>query len=227
MAHTTIITAPEKVTPIIKKEQYFSLSFVLSRVLNSGVIMSIEKNENELKGLEKSIGKLTQSKYVSLFNSYTGAVHAALWGQDIVHGSLTRLEGASEQDQRFLNWLGVGLVTDAEVEQGFEKVSVTWDNLPLLEHELQQKLQQPPVLVLDFTELGFGPCAAIAANDESVWTKAERLKIFGAFDLKTMWTQEESEPDIQPGAQFNYRLSPLVAACVKLSLLRRNSSHED
>lgn len=43
MAHTTIITAPEKVTPVIKKEQYFSLSFVLSRVLNSGVIMSIEK----------------------------------------------------------------------------------------------------------------------------------------------------------------------------------------
>lgn len=227
MAHTTIITAPEKVTPVIKKEQYFSLSFVLSRVLNSGVIMSIEKNESELKGLEKSIGKLTQSKYVSLFNSYTGAVHAALWGQDIVHGSLTRLEEASEQDQRFVSWLGVGLVTDPEVSQGFEKVSVTWENLPRIEQELQPKLQQSPVLLLDFTELGFGPCASISVNDESVWTKAERLKIFGAFDLKTMWTQEEAEPDIQPGAQFNYRLSPLVAACVKLSLLRRNSSHED
>ncbi|MGG4141899.1 degT/DnrJ/EryC1/StrS aminotransferase [Paenibacillus algorifonticola] len=227
MAHTIITTAPEKVTPVIKKEHYFSLSFVLSRVLNSGVIMSIEKNESELKGLEKSIGKLTQSKYVSLFNSYTGAVHAALWGQDIVHGSLTRLEGASDQDQRFASWLGVGLVTDSDVQQGFEKVTVTWDNLPRMEQELQPKLHKAPVLVLDFTELGFGPCASILVNDESVWTKAERLKIFGAFDLKTMWTQEEAEPDIQPGAQFNYRLSPLVAACVKLSLLRRNSGYEN
>jgi len=55
---------------VIKKENYFSLSFVLSRVLNSGVIMSIEKNENELKGLEKSISKLTKAKYVALFNLY-------------------------------------------------------------------------------------------------------------------------------------------------------------
>ncbi|MNJ71004.1 hypothetical protein D3C77_675020 [compost metagenome] len=81
-----------------------------------------------------------------------------------------------------------------------------------------------PVSVLDFTGLGFGPAAAIASDDEQIWKKAERLKIFGAFDLQTMWTQEESEPDLQPAVQFNYRLSPLVAACVKIALLRRNSA---
>jgi hypothetical protein len=37
-----------------------------------------------------------------------------------------------------------------------------------------------------------------------------------------MWTQEESEPNVRPMAQFNYRLSPLVAACVKMSLLGSN-----
>jgi len=82
-------------------------------------------------------------------------------------------------------------------------------------------------LVLDFTGLGFGPCAALAVSDVSVWKKAERLKIFGAFDLKTMWTQEESDSEIEPAIQFNYRLSPLVGACVKLTLLRRNRGDED
>lgn len=33
-----------------------------------------------------------------------------------------------------------------------------------------------------------------------------------------MWTQEESETDLIPGVQFNYRLSPLVAACARMAL---------
>ncbi|NEW06693.1 degT/DnrJ/EryC1/StrS aminotransferase [Paenibacillus sp. SYP-B3998] len=212
---------------LINKDHFFSLSFVLSRVLNTGVIMSIEKNENELKGLEKSISKITKAKYVSLFNSYTGAVHAALWGQDIGHGSSTRLDQASKQEQKFIHWLGVNVTSDSEVKLGFEKLSVNWDNLAHIEDWAKGKLQSTSVLVLDFTELGFGPCAAIALNEHDGWKKAERLKIFGAFDLKTMWTQEESELDIQPAIQFNYRLSPLVAGCVKLSLLKRSNEHED
>ncbi|WP_044877921.1 hypothetical protein [Paenibacillus sp. IHBB 10380] len=212
---------------VIKKENYFSLSFVLSRVLNSGVIMSIEKNENELKGLEKSISKITKAKHVALFNSYTGAVHGALWGQNIVHGSSTRLAKASDQERKFLNWLGINLESDLELGHGYATISVNWENLNDLEALVVSKTTDAQALVLDFTDLGFGPCAALAVNDISVWKKAERLKIFGAFDLKTMWTQEESDSEIEPAIQFNYRLSPLVGACVKLTLLRRNHENED
>lgn len=212
---------------LIKEEDYFSVSFVLSRVLTSGVIMSIEKNENELKGLEKGIRKVTKTKYVSLFNSYTGAIHAALWGQDLVRGSSTRIDRASERERKFLRWLGVELVSDETVRLGYERVSIDWDHLNEIEELVNSKIDRSPVLVLDFTPLGFGPCAAIVTDDTLVWKKAERLKIFGAFDLKTMWTQEESDPQIQPAIQFNYRLSPLIAACVKLSLLRRNRGNED
>ncbi|AFH63429.1 degT/DnrJ/EryC1/StrS aminotransferase [Paenibacillus caseinilyticus] len=211
----------------ISKSHFFSLSFVLSRVLTSGVIMSIEKNESELKGLEKSISKITGKKHVSLFNSYTGAVHAALWGQDIGHGSAARIEDASEQERKFIRWLGVEQTDQTSVPVSFERIAVGWDDLNDLEARISSLSGSAPVLVLDFTPLGFGPAAAIAANDALIWKKAERLKIFGAFDLQTMWTQEESEPELQPAVQFNYRLSPLVAACVKLTLLRRNRENED
>lgn len=215
------LTKPEAV---IQKENYFSLSFVLSRVLNSGVIMSIEKNDLELKGLEKGIAKLTNKKYVSLFNSYTGAIHGALWGQDLGYYTSTSLEHPSEQEKKFIHWLGITLISDPHIKQAYVTVEVNWDNLQQLDQIIFKASDRAPVLVLDFTGLGFGPVAAIAANDENIWKKAERLKIFGAFDLQTMWTQEESEPDLQPALQFNYRLSPLVAACVKLTLLRRNQS---
>jgi hypothetical protein len=185
--------------------------------------MSIEKNDLELKGLEKSIAKLTKTKYVSLFNSYTGAIHGALWGQDLGYDSATRLNHPSEQESKFVHWLGVSLSSDPNVALAYETIAVTWENLNRLNQILLGVSDRVPVVVLDFTGLGFGPAAAIAANDENIWKKAERLKIFGAFDLQTMWTQEESEPDLQPAAQFNYRLSPLVAACVKVALLRRNS----
>ncbi|MBW7475342.1 degT/DnrJ/EryC1/StrS aminotransferase [Paenibacillus oenotherae] len=215
------LTKPEAV---IGKEHYFSLSFVLSRVLNSGVIMSIEKNDHELKGLEKSIAKLTKTKYVSLFNSYTGAIHGALWGQDIRYGDSTRLDQPSDQERKFLHWLGIALASDSHLKQAYTSIEVNADNLERLNQLVLGASGRAPVLILDFTGLGFGPVAAIASNDEKIWKKAERLKIFGAFDLQTMWTQEESEPELQPAAQFNYRLSPLVAACVKISLLRRKPS---
>ncbi|RUT35788.1 degT/DnrJ/EryC1/StrS aminotransferase [Paenibacillus zeisoli] len=208
----------------IEKEHYFSLSFVLSRVLNSGVIMSIEKNDQELKGLAKTIAKLTNTKYVSLFNSFTGAVHGAFWGQDIGYGMAARLEHASEQERKFAKWLGIQLSADSYSGIAYSKIVIDSHNLHRLEQEARSIGTQSPVLVLDFTGLGFGPVAAVASNDELIWKKAERLKIFGAFDLQTMWTQEESEPELQPAVQFNYRLSPLVAACIKISLLRRNSS---
>ncbi|MWC29622.1 degT/DnrJ/EryC1/StrS aminotransferase [Paenibacillus sp. MMS18-CY102] len=217
-------TLTKPAAPAIEKEHYFSLSFVLSRVLNSGVIMSIEKNDHELKGLEKAIAKLTKTRYVSLFNSFTGAVHGALWGQDIGYGSTARLNYASEQERKFTNWLGIQLTSDPHVEAAYSLIAVDAHNLHQLDQAVRDFAGLAPVFVLDFTGLGFGPVAAIASNDELVWKKAERLKIFGAFDLQTMWTQEESSPELQPAAQFNYRLSPLVAACIKISLLRRKPS---
>lgn len=159
-----------------------------------------------------------------MFNSYTGAIHGALWGQDIGYDSTTRLEHPTDQQKKFLQWLGVSLVADPQVEQAFVTIAIDGENLNRIDQLIASATGLAPVIVLDFTSLGFGPVAAIAANDETIWKRAERLKIFGAFDLQTMWTQEESEFELQPAAQFNYRLSPLVAACVKIALLRRNSA---
>lgn len=174
--------------------------------------------------MEKSIAKLTDKKYVSLFNSCTGAIHGALWGQDIGYHSSTRLNHPSEQEKKFVQWLGVTLQSDPQIKLAYTSIAVNWDNLSSLDQLVRGASSEAAVLVLDFTGLGFGPVAAIAADEENIWKKAERLKIFGAFDLQTMWTQEESEPELQPAVQFNYRLSPLVAACVKVSLLRRNTA---
>jgi hypothetical protein len=211
----------------IKEENYFSLSFVLTRVLNTGVIMSIEKNESELRGLEKTLKKLTNKKYVVLFNSFTAAIHGALTGQDIVYGSTASLTEVSERELKFLNWLGVEIRQTNETKFAYEMISINPENIGEIESLIEDKEKNSSVLVIDLTDLGFGPCSAIVTNEEIIRKKAERLKIFGAFDLNTMWTQEESELDIQPGIQFNYRLSPLVAACVKLSLLRRNKFSEN
>lgn len=206
----------------LKEESYFSNSFVLSRILNSGVIMSIEKNENELKGLEKTIKKLTKKKYVVLFNSITGAIHGALWGQGFLYNSKVVLNSADEQERKFIDWLGINLEVSEREKPAYEKISVNAENVHLLEQMIQVKNQKADVMIIDFTDVGFGPCAVIATDDELIWKKAERLIIFGAFDLRTMWTNDDSEQEIQPAAQFNYRLSPLVAGCVKLFLIRRD-----
>lgn len=198
------------------KKKQFQISFVLSRVLNSGVIMSIEKNEKEINGLEKTLAKITKRSYVSIFNSYTGAIHGALQGYGIGYNDFANLPNSSEKEERFLNWLGVANTIDKNAVI-FDRISVNWNNI----NEFENDISNQSTLILDFTQLGFGPCAAIVTKEETVWKKAERLKIFGAFDLRTMWTQEESLPELQPGVQFNYRISPLVAACAKLSLIKR------
>ena len=82
------------------------------------------------------------------------------------------------------------------------------------------KIKKFETVILDFTELGFGPAAVLITNNELVYEKAEKIKIFGSYDLRTMWTQERDGSHIEPEIQFNYRLSPLVAACLKLSLIK-------
>jgi hypothetical protein len=202
----------------LANQDQFQISFVLSRVLTSGVIMSIEKNETELKGLEKTLGKLFNKQFISLFNCYTGAVHAGLWGQDINYGGVTNVNEMSESNKLFINWLGIKNSPIASVP--FQQFSLSWNNISHLDEVIESN-NASEIILLDMTSLGFGPAAALLTNNESVYKKAERLKIFGAFDLRTMWTQIESERDIKTGVQFNYRLSPLVGACIKLVLLRR------
>ncbi|MEW4370250.1 degT/DnrJ/EryC1/StrS aminotransferase [Paenibacillus kandeliae] len=221
MSLTNITESPAKVS----QKDYFSISFVLARVLNTGIIMSIEKNEKELKGLENALSKLSGKTYVNLYNSFTGAIHGALWGQDLVHGSVTSLPAsATAQERRFVDWLGVR--TEEGLDYPYTVINIDWNNLAQID-TLLQRHRQDEVIIVNFTGLSFGPIATLLTNDETLYKKSERLKIFGAFDLRTMWTQTEQELEIQPGVQFNYRLSPLVGACVKLALLRRDKQHED
>jgi hypothetical protein len=186
-------------------------TLVLARVLTSGVVMSIEKKDKELPALERALTRATGRTHAVLVNSRTAAVHAALAGQGIGHGGDVSAPALDRALQAFVGWLGVALRADAPVT--FDYVAVDADGtLPDLSG------LGSPALVVDLTPLGFGPAAAMLTDDEPVWARAERLKIFGAHDLRTMWTQEEADPDLVPGVQFNYRLSPLVAACIRVTL---------
>lgn len=202
----------------IKTKDYFPISYTIARVLNSGVLMSIEKNEKELKGLKRQLSKLSGKKYVVLFNSDTGALHSALCGLSYGYGDKANLNNLTDSETKFVSWLGIkqdSAVTTTPIKM----INIDWNNLKEISAMLAN--DGTKVIKVNFTDLSFGPCAAICTDDEFVYKRAERLTIFGAFDLRTMWTQVESELNIQPGLQLNYRLSPLVGACVKLSILRR------
>jgi len=196
----------------------FDTALVLTRVLTSGVVMSIEKNDRELPGLERQLGKLSGRSAVVLTNSVTAAVHSALAGIGAGHGDVITAPPVPDDIRAFLAWLGVRTREDGE--PGFTFVAVDPADLASLPDVLAGLPADRPV-VLDLTGLGFGPAGAVLTDDSRVQAKAERLKIFGTFDLRTMWTQVESEPELVPGVQFNYRLSPLVAACLRMSLSSR------
>lgn len=187
----------------------FDTALVLTRVLTSGVVMSIEKSDRELPGLERSLSKLSGRRHACLVNSRSAAIHAALTGLGIGHGDSAGGAGLGPSERAFLAWLGVGVEEDAAPP--FE----------VLTHLDDLAAASAPALVVDLTGLGFGPAAAFLTDDPAAHARAERLKIFGSYDLRTMWTQEESGADVVPGVQFNYRLSPLVAACARLALTRR------
>jgi dTDP-4-amino-4,6-dideoxygalactose transaminase len=192
----------------------FDTALVLSRVLTSGIVMSIERNDRELPALERLLAKRYGGAKVSLVNSRTAAVHAAVAGLGYGHGDQVVLPDPPDWQRAFLGWLGI------EPVQGLGGAPV---------FEYREATQEPagftaPALVLDLTPLGFGPAGALVTDDEAVWARAERLKIFGAYDLRTMWTQDEASPDLVPGVQFNYRLSPLVAACVRTTLAQSGAT---
>ncbi|WP_416876207.1 degT/DnrJ/EryC1/StrS aminotransferase [Kitasatospora sp. SC0581] len=194
--------------------ELFDTATVLARVLTSGVVMSIEKSDRELPALERLLTKRTGRAKAVLLNSRTGALHAALAGQGIGHGDTVALAEPDEATTAFLAWLGV--TVEGQAPAAFDLVSLTPENAGRLD-ELTAEATAP-ALVVDLSGLGFGPAAAVLTDDERLWARAERLKIFGAYDLRTMWTQQEADEDLVPGVQFNYRLSPLVAGCVRMAL---------
>jgi hypothetical protein len=146
-------------------------------------------------------------------------VHGAVAGLGIGHGDQVVLPDPPDWQRAYLNWLGIEPVEGLGNAPAFEYVELDPDTL-----SAPRRFDgAAPVLVLDLGPLGFGPAGAVLTDDETVWARAERLKIFGAFDLRTMWTQAESSPDLVPGVQFNYRLSPLVAACIRTTLATADS----
>ncbi len=197
--------------------ELFDTATVLTRVLTSGVVMSIEKSDRELPGLERLLTKRTGRARAALFNSRTGALHGALAGQGLGHGDTVTVPHTDRPTLAFLAWLGLTAESAGAGEPvAYDYVELTAENADRLP-ELAAAATAP-VLVVDLTGLGFGPAAAVLTDSPDVWARAERLKIFGAYDLRTMWTQEEADAELVPGVQFNYRLSPLVAACARMAL---------
>ena len=194
--------------------ELFDTAMVLTRVMTSGVVMSIEKSDRENPGLERLLTKQTKRAKAVLVNSRTAGVHSALVGQQIGHGDEIAQPGLDDRSRAFLAWLGVGVQDDGQAV--FDEISLNRENADQLGD--LSKGATSPTLVVDLTDLGFGPAAAVLTDDSTVWARAERLKIFGAYDLRTMWTQEQADTELVPGVQFNYRLSPLVAACIRMAI---------
>ncbi|MEV6942374.1 degT/DnrJ/EryC1/StrS aminotransferase [Streptomyces sp. NPDC051172] len=198
--------------------ELFDTATVLTRVMTTGVVMSIERSDRELPGLERLLKSQSGRAHAVLVNSRSAAVHAALAGQGIGHGDEVQLSDPSAKDRAFLAWLGITVRDGAPAGTApvYEAVSLTPGNADRVAQ--LTRASTAGALVVDLTDLGFGPAAAVLTDDEQVWARAERLKIFGAYDLRTMWTQQEDAADLVPGVQFNYRLSPLVAACVRMAV---------
>ena len=80
MNYKELFSGVLKMNNHIQKKDYFSISYTITRVLNTGIVMSIEKNEKELRGLKRQLEKLSNRKYCILFNSNNASLHGALWG---------------------------------------------------------------------------------------------------------------------------------------------------
>ncbi len=202
------MTGPARTDP-------YDTALVLARVLTSGVVMSIERSDRELPALTRLLTSRTGRKLASLVNSGSAGIHAALAGQGIGYGDTVVLPALTERQRAFVSWLGITADDTGPGPAAFGHHVADPDD-----PAWPAVVPTYPVTVLDLTGLGFGPAAAVLTDDEAVFARMERLKIFGSHDLRTMWTQQESDPDNAPGVQFNYRLSPLVAACIRMTLSR-------
>jgi hypothetical protein len=196
----------------------FGTALVLTRVLTTGVLMSIEKNDRELPALGRLLRQATGRAYVNLVNSRSAGFHTSLVGQRVGHGDTIDQPDLDARQRAFVEWLGIAVRPGAGLGgRVFGFLAVGPDDVSTLRDRVGS-LPPAPALVLDLTGLGFGPAAAVLTDDERAWARGERLTIFGSFDLRTMWTQREADAELVPGVQFNYRLSPLVAACLRIAL---------
>ncbi|WP_345290564.1 hypothetical protein, partial [Kitasatospora albolonga] len=149
--------------------ELFDTAVVLTRVLTSGTVMSIEKSDRELPGLERQLTKITGRRKAVLVNTRTAAVHAALTGQEIGYGDTAVLPGLDGPTAAFVSWLGV-TVREAGETPSFVQISLDGHNA----HRLGELARTgaaagAPALVVDLTGLGFGPAAAVLTDDPRIW----------------------------------------------------------
>lgn len=195
-------------------------AMIVARILNTGTIMSIEKNERELKGLEKSLTHRFKYQYCSLFNAYHGAIQGSLAARDLKFGDTLRINQFffNKELTAFLaHYLGLILektiLPEGQLYEGLNVINLSQDGATGCLEDNRQEM-----LVVDFSAMNYGSAAALLTNDQQQYYRAERLKIFGEPDLRTMWNDKEFLPEIPGTIQFNYRLSPLVAGLIKANL---------
>ncbi|MFD6206475.1 hypothetical protein ACFWGK_34095, partial [Streptomyces rubiginosohelvolus] len=126
---------------------------------------------------------------------YTGALHASVISYSSGFGDVFKIPNPTKKEIQFLKWLGVRY---SDVSENLERIHFTFDNLNEIN---SNKIKKFETVILDFTELGFGPAAILITNNELVYEKAEKIKIFGSYDLRTMWTQERDDSHIEPVIQ--------------------------
>lgn len=191
---------------------------IMSRVINTGTIMSIEKNEKEILGLERNLTRYYDFAYCSLCNSFHAALHSALFAEGYRYGDKVTVKSdlVTQQLKQFFNYLGLRVFSAIYLEEG--KIT---PEIHMLSPGSRPERVPLSTAVIDFTQLGYGHAAAMLTDTAIKYAKADRLKIFGRQDLRTMWEGKESSPDALPTIQFNYRLSPLVAALIRNSLIER------
>lgn len=191
---------------------------IMTRVVNAGIIMSIEKNEKELKGLMREIVTRYGFPYCSLCNTFYAAFHSAIHAHGYRRNDLLAIKSSFLTDEitRFIQYLGLKIEPSVRIEDG-----LIVPDIGLLNIESATNMTNISTAIIDFTHLGYGPAAAMLTKDKQKYLSAERLKIFGLPDLQTMWEDKETNPDIISTIQFNYRLSPLVAALVRNEILER------
>lgn len=176
--------------------------------------MSIERNQRELSSLERILKTKLGFEYVSLFNAFQGSIHAALLAQGYFYNSPITI-GEKWKDtpiQLFLEYLGLKVTVDLGVPADQVGPYRCIDMKSWNEGDLPEK---DSATIVDLTQFGYGPAAAFLTQKPSEWEIAERLKIFGQHDLKTMWEQQEVKPPGPASVQFNYRLSPIVASLIR------------
>jgi dTDP-4-amino-4,6-dideoxygalactose transaminase len=192
---------------------------VVSRILNSGVIMSIERNETELKGLERELKIFYQRNFCSLFNCTTGAIQAALMACGYGYGDSVLLnpEIAEKSIKKFINFLGISAESRV-LGSDLLTPEISIFNIGKNNCSKQKDQVLSEIIIIDFAGFGYGTAAAVLLNDPKQYSVVDRLKIFGEQDLQTMRENKEANHNCEPSIQFNYRLSPLVAALIRAKL---------